>query len=128
MLETYPQLNTLVKHLTEWFYVWAISVSSNPPTFQDPVTSNPEICGFTVQETIERLRTIIGCERHTENPDWNSTHLDQDTRGSSQVLRGGQQVTGGSRRSAFFEHGYGMFLHMQSKSVIDDRNELRVSK
>lgn len=66
-LETYPQLNGLVVNLTEWFDVWAAGVSSNPPTFQDPVTSDRETCRLTVQtlgETIERLRVIIGREHY----------------------------------------------------------------
>jgi len=66
-LETYPQLNELVEHLTEWFNIWEAGVLSHPPTFQDPVTSDPETCRLTVQtlsETIERLRTIIGREHH----------------------------------------------------------------
>jgi len=66
-LETYPQLNGLVEHLAGWFEVWATGVQSQPPTFQDPVTSNRETCTFTVQtlkETIERLCTIIGREHH----------------------------------------------------------------
>ena len=67
-LETYPQLNELVGHLTEWFDLWATGVLSRPPTFQDPVTSDRETCQLTVKtlrETIERLRTIIGREHHT---------------------------------------------------------------
>ena len=66
-LETYPQLNTLVEHLTEWFDVWAVGVQSSPPTFHDPVTSDQETCRLTVQtlkETMARLRTIIGREHH----------------------------------------------------------------
>ena len=66
-LERYPQLNGLVVNLTGWFDIWATGVSSNPPTFQDPVTSDRETCGLTVRtlgETIERLRTIIGREHH----------------------------------------------------------------
>ena len=66
-LETHPQLNRLVENLTGWFSVWAVGVSSNPPTFQDPVTSNQETCRLTVRtlgETIERLRMIIGREHH----------------------------------------------------------------
>ena len=66
-LETYPHLNELVERLTEWFDVWATGVLSNPPTFQDPVTSDPETCRLTVQtlrEPIERLRAIIGREHH----------------------------------------------------------------
>jgi len=64
-LETYPQLNELVEHLTECFSIWRAGVLSQPPTFQDPVTSNPGTCELTVQtlgETIERLRVIIGRE------------------------------------------------------------------
>ena len=67
-LETYPQLNELVEHLNEWFNIWKAGILSNPPTFLDPVTSNPETCGLTVQtlgETIERLGTIIGREHHS---------------------------------------------------------------
>lgn len=68
---TYPQLNNLAERLTEWFGVWAAGVQSQPPTFQDPVTSNQETCQLTIQtlrETIERLRTIIGREhRATES-------------------------------------------------------------
>ena len=66
-LQTYPQLNTLVEHLAEWFDVWAVGVQSSPPTFHDPVTSDQETCRLTVQtlkETIARLRTIIGREHH----------------------------------------------------------------
>lgn len=66
-LETHPRLNGLVENLTGWFDVWAAGVSANPPTFQDPVTSDRETCRFTVRtlgETIERLRTIIGREHH----------------------------------------------------------------
>ena len=66
-LETYPQLNEFVEHLNEWFGVWETGVLSNPPAFQDPVTSDAETCRLTVQtlgETIERLRTIIGREHH----------------------------------------------------------------
>ena len=66
-LETYPQLNELVERLTEWFNVWETGILSHPPTFQDPVTSNPETSRLTVQtlrETIERLRTIVGREHH----------------------------------------------------------------
>ena len=66
-METYPQLNGLVEHLAEWFEVWATGVQFQPPTFQDPVTSNRETCELTVQtlrETIERLRAIIGREHH----------------------------------------------------------------
>ena len=64
-LETYPQLNELVEHITEWFNIWKSGILSHPPIFQDPVTSNPETCGLTVQtlgEAIERLGTIIGRE------------------------------------------------------------------
>ena len=64
-LEIHPQLNELVEHLTEWFSIWKTGVLSNPPTFQDPVTSNSETCGLTVKtlgETIERLGAIIGRE------------------------------------------------------------------
>ena len=66
-LETYPQLNGLVKNLAEWFDVWATGVSSNPPAFQDPVTSDRETCRLTVKtlgDIIERLRAIIGREHH----------------------------------------------------------------
>ena len=70
-LERYPQLNELVGHLAEWFDVWATGVQSQPPTFQDPVTSDLETCQLTVRtlrETIERLRIIIGREhRATES-------------------------------------------------------------
>ncbi|KAF9780977.1 hypothetical protein BJ322DRAFT_1011491 [Thelephora terrestris] len=70
-LERYPQLNELVGHLVEWFDVWATGVQSQPPTFQDPVTSDLETCQLTVRtlrETIERLRIIIGREhRATES-------------------------------------------------------------
>ena len=70
-LERYPQLNGLVEHLTEWFDIWKDGVQSQPPTFQDHVTSNQETCRLTVQtlgETIERLRMIIGREhRITES-------------------------------------------------------------
>jgi hypothetical protein len=67
-LETHPQLNELVEHLTEWFNIWRTGILSNPPTFVDPVTSNPETCGLTVRtigETIERLGIIIGREHHS---------------------------------------------------------------
>ena len=63
----YPQLNGLVEHLTEWFDIWAAGVLSHPPTFQDPVTNDPETCKLTVRtlgETVERLHTIIGREHH----------------------------------------------------------------
>jgi len=66
-LETYPQLNRLVEQLTEWFNIWAVGVLSQPPKFQDPVTSDQATCRLTVQtllETIERLGTIIGREHH----------------------------------------------------------------
>jgi len=66
-LETYPQLNGLVERLTEWFDIWKTGVLSSPPTFRDPVTSDPETRRFTVQtlgETLERLRAIIGREHH----------------------------------------------------------------
>ena len=70
-LERYPQLHEFVENLTEWFDVWATGVQSQPPTFQDPVTSNQGTCALTVRtlgETIERLRTIIGREhRVTES-------------------------------------------------------------
>lgn len=70
-LERYPQLNNLVEYLTEWFNLWATGVQSQPPTFQDPVTSNRETCQLTVQilgEIIGRLRAIIGREhRVTES-------------------------------------------------------------
>ena len=70
-LERYPKLNELVEHLNEWFETWAAAVQSQPPTFQDPVTSNRETCQLTVQtlgETIDRLRIIIGREhRVTES-------------------------------------------------------------
>ena len=67
-LETYPQLNGLVENLAEWFGVWSAGVSSIPPTFQDPVTSDRETCELTIRtlgDTIERLHTIIGREHHT---------------------------------------------------------------
>lgn len=67
-LEAYPQLNTLVENLVDWFDVWATGVLSQPPTFLDPVTSNGETCRLTVRtlgETTERLRAIIGREHHT---------------------------------------------------------------
>ena len=66
-LETHPQLNELVEHLTGWFDVWKTGILSHPPTFQDPITSDPETCRFTIQtlgETIERLRIVIGREHH----------------------------------------------------------------
>ena len=66
-LETYPQLNGLVDNLTKWFDVWATGITSHPPGFQDPVTSDLETCRLTVRtlrETIERLRTVIGREHH----------------------------------------------------------------
>ena len=66
-LETYPRLNELVKYLAEWFNIWKTGILSDPPTFQDPVTSDPETCQLTIQtlgETIERLSTIIGREHH----------------------------------------------------------------
>lgn len=66
-LEAYPQLNGLVEHLADWFDVWATGVQSQPPTFQDPVTSNRETCRLTVRtlgETIERICAIIGREHH----------------------------------------------------------------
>ena len=67
VLETYPQLNEFVEDLTGWFSIWKTCVLSNPPTFEDPVTSNAETCGLTVRtlgETVERLRTIIGREHY----------------------------------------------------------------
>lgn len=66
-LEEYPELNTLVENLADWSDVWAAGVQSQPPTFQDPVTSNQETCRLTVRtlgETIERLCAIIGREHH----------------------------------------------------------------
>jgi len=66
-LETHPQLNGLVEHLTEWFNIWATGIMSYPPTFQDPVTSDLGTCRLTIQtlrETIERLRAVIGREHH----------------------------------------------------------------
>lgn len=66
-LEEYPQLNSLVEHLNGWLDAWAIGIQSQPPTFQDPVTSDRETCRLTVRtlrETIERLLTIIGREHH----------------------------------------------------------------
>ncbi|KAF9649047.1 hypothetical protein BDM02DRAFT_3095370 [Thelephora ganbajun] len=65
-LETHPQLNGLVEHLTEWFDVWGAGVLSQPPTFQDPVTSDRETCKLTVQtlgETIERLPVLSEAEK-----------------------------------------------------------------
>ena len=70
-LESYPQINRFVENLTEWFEVWATSVQSPTPTFQDPVTSNRQTCKLTIQtlkETIERVHAIIGREhRATES-------------------------------------------------------------
>lgn len=66
-MQAYPQLNALVESLSDWFGVWATGVQSQPPTFQDPVTSDRETCRLTVRtlgETIERLRTIIGREHY----------------------------------------------------------------
>ena len=66
-LEAYPQLNTLIENIADWFDIWAAGVRSQPPTFEDPVTSDRETCKLTVRtlgETIERLRTIIGREHH----------------------------------------------------------------
>jgi hypothetical protein len=66
-LEEHPHLNALVEHLADWFDIWATGIQSQPPTFQDPVTSNRETCRLTVRtlgETIERLLTIIGREHH----------------------------------------------------------------